>query len=96
MLARWIDEHWDLSEHAVERWKKFGVRPADLFDLTPNELLAVIGAEEEQEPFDHVAAIHHTNHVVLAGKPPVVASWMMKSVPRKHRALPAPPSTPPR
>jgi hypothetical protein len=61
------------------------MRPATWFEMSPNELVAAIGAEMEQEPFDHVAEQFRLNHVVMKGKSPVAASWLLKGIPRRKK-----------
>jgi hypothetical protein len=83
MLARWIDRNWDLEEHTRHIWQKFGIRPAVLFEMSPDEMYQVISEPPEPAPFDHVAEIHRTNHITLKGKSPSVPNWFMKGVPRR-------------
>jgi hypothetical protein len=85
MLARYIDEHWDWEEIARGWFEAHGLLPAQLWSMTPEELVAVLGdrQEEEKGELTPIEDLHAINHVKRAGMPPVVPGWLMRKVPRR-------------
>lgn len=88
-----MNDHLDLTALCRSLAEKFGpvaASPSRLLALTPFELLSLFFREPgaSGDEIDRAAELHRVNHVIRAGREPVVPGWLMPQVPR---ALPAAP-----
>ena len=85
--ARWVEANIDVAELSGKLLERFGLAaaPGRILALTPFELIALFTRPRDDSggDIDRLAELHRINHVVRAGKPPVVPTWLMEKVPRR-------------